>query len=104
MTPSGTIPRELAPGVVWDDAAEEAYQERAAIMQHDGRMPQEQAEQEARWAVELSLHHQFQTKQVARARACRTPQEKLALVAEWTEKYGKDRADRLISAVKGGQK
>jgi hypothetical protein len=100
VTPSGPVPRELVAGVLWDAKAEERYQERAAIQQHDGNMTREDAEREALWSVEAELHRFFVRDRVFEGQGCSSPQEKRDLVARWTSLYGEPRTTRLVAVLK----
>ncbi len=96
---SGEVPRTLYPGVVWDSAAEDLYQANYERFTLRG-MNHEQAEREARWAVEISLSRRHVGEQVRAAVACRTNADKRTLYRWWVQQFGKARADRLAACVK----
>lgn len=96
---SGAVPREIAPGVIWDDAAERRFVE---AVRHDitfgimgNARPRADAEKSAREMIEAGLHSQFISRELVKAQRCGSPDAKRALVAEW-RKLGDVRAEELI--------
>lgn len=103
---SGPVPRELVPGVVWDDAAEadfrKAHEELRSRFGGKWAAPQfaDDAVREARWAVEIRLHQRFIKARMEEASRVWEPDEKRALVARWRREYGNARADELVGLAK----
>ena len=97
--PSGAVPRDLLPGVVWDAAAESRWEALAADMVGRGLLP-EDAEREARWAVEAELHRAFLKARVVEGVECKTPEAKRAMFKAWVSWYGEVRANRIADAIR----
>lgn len=106
---SGPVPREIAPGVVWDEAAEAEFREAHASLRRsfDGKwmLPQFAPDvmREAIWAVEIRLHQRFVKARMQEANKVYDPAEKRALVARWLRDYGQARVDELTGLAKNAQ-
>lgn len=106
MIESGPVPRELFPGIVWCEQAEARFvefaQEYLRKLGDRSETPgfREAAIREARWAVEIDLHHKFTKARVLEAGRCVSPDSKRKLVAEWKRLYGVERTDRLVGMLK----
>lgn len=104
MISSGQVPRELIPGIVWDDAAESRFVLFAeqilakANQKIDGW--RESCLREALWAVETDLHRKFIKARVMEANRCTSNQDKRAVIANWRSKFGDERASRLQRIVR----
>lgn len=111
MITSGTVPRELAPGVIWDQAAEKDFVEKYnALMTRKKPFSnvaitsdfdvEKTAIQEAVWSVEIRLHQIFIKRRIMEADTCRAPFEKKRLVEKWSGLYGKRVTERLLRMVR----
>lgn len=101
---SGVVPRELMPGIVWDEAAESRFVSLAdgilakANQKVDGW--HESALREARWVVESDLHRKFIKACVIDANSCTSVVEKKAVITSWRKRFGDERASRLQRIVR----
>lgn len=100
MTPSGAVPRQLAAGITWDQAAEDEYQAKLAALLDSGRYSPEMCAREALWAVEGQICRAFYRREVLRANRCSSPFQKRVLFSEWQRDLGRARADSLARMVK----
>lgn len=99
MIPSGVVPRELVPGVVWDEVAEALYQEKVEALR-PRFVNEDQVQTEARWQVELVLHRRFLAEQMRAASNCFTAADKRRLYAWWQQRFGNERAQTLANYAK----
>jgi hypothetical protein len=98
MTASGLVPREIVPGIEWDEAAERDYLAKLEVLKL--RMPEATAAQEAKWAVEGALCRRHISDEVGRANRCRSDTEKKNLYTRWIKLFGEKRAKALARMVK----
>lgn len=106
MTSSGAVPREIMPGVIWDETAEKMFTDNLKSLM--SRKPfsnlgvtpcfdfEKSAIQESIWMVEIKLHQLFIKRRFNEASSCYTPNAKKLLVERWSGLYGRSRTDRLI--------
>lgn len=104
---SGLVPRELFPGIVWDDNAESRFVECATVLLRKANQKIDGWEasslREARWMVETDLHRRFIKARVIEADSCSSDNAKKLLVRRWKEMYGVERSDRLVRIVRHGE-
>lgn len=105
VPPSGEVPREVAPGVLWDAFAEAEYAATVEAMTQHGLMGRgyrlDDAVRSARWAVEADLHRRCIRREIEIGeRSLYDPEAKRALVARWQQEYGALRADELVRLMK----
>ena len=93
------VPRQIAPGVIWDEAAEASFLNLRELLIERGN-DEVFAEREARWTTELVLHRRLVADQVRAAMACATPADKRALYGWWVKKLGQAQAERLAVFAK----
>lgn len=104
MICSGVVPRELVPGVVWDESAESRFVSLAEAILSKANQKidgwHETSLREARWAVEADLHRKFVKARVIEANRCTSNIQKKAVIADWRKKFGDERASRLQRIVR----
>lgn len=112
MISSGIVPRELAPGVIWDEYAEKEFREKAESLLSRKKTfvniaykddVEQTAIREAVWAIEIRLHQIFIKKRIEEADRCFQPVEKRKLVERWSGLYGKPRTDSLLRMVRNNE-
>lgn len=103
---SGPVPREVWPGVIWDEACEDEFGK--ILLDWRTRFPKtaleerwaKQAEQSARWAVELDLLNRTIDREVQKAKALWEDADKRRLHTEWLRTYGATMTASIVGRVK----
>jgi hypothetical protein len=97
---SGPVPRTLAPGVIWDEAAEIRFADGFRVMRTRGLAGRgysiEDAARSMAWAVEAELHRKLIRREVEAGIRCGDDVvSKREIFARWRREYGQVRADEI---------
>lgn len=103
---SGQVPREVFPGIVWDEKTEADYLK--TVRQWAERFPAVAGEPKARAQVEQSTRHMLELEllnmtidhEVARAEKLFDAADKRRLHTEWLRLYGARITDTIVRRVK----
>lgn len=101
---SGAVPRTIAPGVIWDEAAERRFVESVRYMVAHGLMgrgyPREDAERSSRLAIEAGLFRKMLRRELEEAARCRTDASKLEIDARWKRELGMVARNELVKLMR----